>query len=986
LLPKGTLPSNISLPREFHIRGTAKGYADNLNADLNLRSTSGNAHVIAAVDMRRKGAELYNVRADLQQLQLGQILGNKDLGVVTANISAKGQSFDFERGNAVVSGNVQTLYYNGYTYHNMNLNGRLNRGAYNVSLDSKDPNANAYIAASGVYRQNNPTIDLKGELRKVDLQKLGFYKDPLILAGKIDANFTNINPDYLNGHLYLDNFAISDTREVYPLQQVKVEAVSTADSNSLVVNSQVLDFEMNGRYKLTQIGDALKQTIDDYYHLKGPKKRVAPNQHFTFTGKVKDDDLIRKFVPELKSFATIDLSGNFDADTHSLRVHAGIPQVIYGSNEINDAVLDVNSNGALNYSFTARELKSESLALNKLSAAGAVQNDVITYEVTTKDDKDATQYLIAGNAKSLGDITEVSLDEQGLVLNYSNWTVAPGNQLRISSRGIVADNFAISHNGSRIALQSETQNPAGPLDVAIENFKIETIAEIVRKDSLPAAGTINGTAQLRNLTGNMTFNADMNISDLRVYGSAVGDVRAKVANKTADILAADIRLTGNNNDASITGDYNTKASSFDLDLDLRRLQMASLQGFTGKAIQNAEGYLSGHLDVTGSTKQPNIRGALKFNDVGLEITETGSNFRHINDEVRFTGRGIEFNRFRLKDPDGNALVINGAILTTDYSDFNFALTARANDFKVVDSEKDNDKLMYGVLAIDADLRIGGDLDLPKVDGTLAVTDKTDFTFVLPQTSPTLQDRQGIIEFIDKDQVALNQTLKADSLSGTADVRGLDVSVNIDIVKEAKISLLIDKANGDFVKLQGTAQLTGGIDPSGKTTLVGVYEVEEGAYELSVSALRRKFDIQKGSTITWTGEPTAADVDVTAVYRTETAPLDLVQQQLAGLSNAEINQFKQRIPFYANLKLGGELMKPVIDFDITMDDKNPNVPTNVLDLTEAKLEQLRTEPSELNKQVFALLLLNRFVGENPFDSETGLSLGSMAGQSGSRILS
>jgi hypothetical protein len=35
----------------------------------------------------------------------------------------------------------------------------------------------------------------------------------------------------------------------------------------------------------------------------------------------------------------------------------------------------------------------------------------------------------------------------------------------------------------------------------------------------------------------------------------------------------------------------------------------------------------------------------------------------------------------------------------------------------------------------------------------------------------------------------------------------------------------------------------------------------------------------------------------------------------------------------------------------------------------KLTQLRQQPDELNKQVFALLLLNRFIGENPFASES-----------------
>ena len=44
-------------------------------------------------------------------------------------------------------------------------------------------------------------------------------------------------------------------------------------------------------------------------------------------------------------------------------------------------------------------------------------------------------------------------------------------------------------------------------------------------------------------------------------------------------------------------------------------------------------------------------------------------------------------------------------------------------------------------------------------------------------------------------------------------------------------------------------------------------------------------------------------------------------------------------------------------------------------------------SELNKQVFALLLLNRFIGENPFASESGgATAESLARQSASKILS
>lgn len=989
LVPKNIIPSNIALPSNMSIKGTAKGTTKVVDANLNLYSTSGNASVVAKVDMRRKNRELYDVKANLQGLQIGRIIKNKDIGSVTAQIYAKGESFDFKNANADLKGHVASAVYKGYRYQNMNLTGKIRRGAYNIILNSKDPNANMQLTASGIYNEKNPTVKVNGNILKLDLNKLGFYKDQMILAGKIDGDFTNLDPDHLNGYLNLKDFAFSDTKEIYPVQEINLKASSTADSTNIIFNSQIADVELRGKYRLTQIFGALTQTINQYYQFQKPAKnqKIEAGQFFTFNAKIKNDDLIRKFVPDLKSFETINLTGNYDADSQKIEIDGQIPQVLYGENSIENATLRVtNENQALQYNLNVAALKSSSFALNKVNIGGDIAQNIINYNITTKDAKDETQFLIAGNAKSLNDITEISLNPNGLKLNYTDWTVAEGNKIQISNTGILADNFRLSNEGSEILVQSETQSLNAPLNVSLKNFKIETITELIKKDTLLARGTINGTAQLRDLTKNMTFTSDLNISDLIVYENPVGNLAVKVNNTSPNILNADIALSGNNNDVKILGDYNTSSSTFDLNMAINQLQMKSVQGFSMNAITNTEGYISGNLKITGTTAQPNILGKVKFNDAGLEIAKTGSDFRKLNDEIDFTSRGIEFNDFKINDKDGNSMNIDGQILTQTYRDFAFNLDLNAKDFKVVNSEKSNEAIMYGVLSIDAALQVRGNLDLPKVDGRLAVADNTDFTFVLPQSSPTLQEREGIVEFIDQDQVALNKTIKADSLNSQTRIKGMDVNVNIELSKEAKLSLLIDKANGDFVKLQGEAELTGGIDPSGKTTLVGVYEVESGSYEMSVSLLKRKFDIQKGSTITWTGEPTTATLDITAIYKTETAPIDLVEQQLSGEDAATLNQFKQRIPFNTLLKMQGELLKPVITFDITTDEKNNAVSSTVTDIVDQKLTQLRTQESEMNKQVFALLLLNRFIGENPFESGAGLSGEMMARQSVSKILS
>ncbi len=63
-----------------------------------------------------------------------------------------------------------------------------------------------------------------------------------------------------------------------------------------------------------------------------------------------------------------------------------------------------------------------------------------------------------------------------------------------------------------------------------------------------------------------------------------------------------------------------------------------------------------------------------------------------------------------------------------------------------------------------------------------------------------------------------------------------------------------------------------------------------------------------------------------------------------------------------------MLKPDISFDINLPSEDSvqfNVSSEVTELVGARLTQLKSQPSELNKQVFALLLLNRFVAENPF---------------------
>jgi translocation and assembly module TamB len=159
-----------------------------------------------------------------------------------------------------------------------------------------------------------------------------------------------------------------------------------------------------------------------------------------------------------------------------------------------------------------------------------------------------------------------------------------------------------------------------------------------------------------------------------------------------------------------------------------------------------------------------------------------------------------------------------------------------------------------------------------------------------------------------------------------------------------------------------------IDRSGKMSLTGAYHLDDGSYLVSLrSVVKRKFDILSGSTIIWDGDPLGAKISINAKHTVRTSPYDLVAGQMSGLSESESAGYKQRYPFWVMLKLRGEILHPSISFEIQLPPEEKDVLGGALN---QKLTMLNEDESALNKQVFALLVLGRFVQENPFQSEWG----------------
>ncbi|RZJ59431.1 MAG: translocation/assembly module TamB, partial [Flavobacterium sp.] len=247
-LPKGTLPANIQLPASFAAKASIKGGMTNFNANVNLVSSYGKANVKAKFDQRRKGAEKYDADAELINFDLGSLIKNDSIGRISLKAKVKGTGLDTKTANAVLKAALVKAEFNGYTYRDLNVNGKINNGTFAATAGMEDPNLDFTLEANGGFKGKYPNGKIKLNVDIADLNKLNLHAGPMKLRGNVDADITDANPDNLNGTVSLHHFMFNNGENEFALDSVNVIAVSTPDKNSIVLKSQIANAVIEGKY------------------------------------------------------------------------------------------------------------------------------------------------------------------------------------------------------------------------------------------------------------------------------------------------------------------------------------------------------------------------------------------------------------------------------------------------------------------------------------------------------------------------------------------------------------------------------------------------------------------------------------------------------------------------------------------------------------------------------------------------------------------
>ncbi|TCJ17739.1 hypothetical protein EPD60_06005 [Flaviaesturariibacter flavus] len=968
--------AQMDLPETFNVSGTVSGNMNSVSTNLAMATDYGNVNLDGSFRNIMDPAKLsYNIRSlRTRSIRLDKILrGKSPVGTLTGNFRVTGSGTTPATMKATFSGSVPSIVYNKYNYKNIRLDGSLNGSNFSVKTDIRDPNIDLNLTAKGNYETMR--MHVNGFIDSVKTQPLGFTTQPLVFRGKLDAQVNELTADYLDANVLLTQalFVSGTTRA--PVDSLSLVAGHSGAEQFMRLRSDFANADLNGRYRFSDLGYIIQNNIQPYFGV-GDRYKAQTVQPYDITFRLDAENapIFKALVPGLSFNQPLHAEGSL-ATGRGINAKVNAPDLAFGTTAFSGLNLAVTTTpqGLQLTGDLSRFSNGSTMNIYNSRVTATVRNNVIDFNVGVNDKGNVAKYRLGGvlTQPTPGTYT-LSLRPDSLLLNYQAWTISGGNQLIVTPTSIGASNFVLSREGQSIALNS-TAGPGSPLNVQFTNFRIGTITGFLRSDSLLADGTINGGAIFRNLPKNPLFTSDLTISDLSFQRDTIGNVALRVNNATGDRYIADINITGRGNDVALTGTMIPQAGGpigLDLNLDVRALQLQTLRGALQSFITDASGTITGGARIQGTTAAPKVAGNLRFNNTSISTVALGGPLRIDNEELRVTENGFRFDNFTIRDSANNALNLNGNVATSNFINYNFDLDATARNFRALNTQKKNNSLYYGQLYLNTNLHIGGTEAAPVVDGNLAVNEGTLFTIVIPQRDPGVVSREGVVEFVDFSNPGVDSFFLAgaDSLNRTK-VKGMDVSVNIDINKAASFNVIVDVAQGDLLNLKGTGNLNAGIDPSGKITLTGSYIIDEGAYQFSLNFLRRRFTVDRGSKITWLGEPTSAQLDVTGRYEANTAPLDLVEQQVPEQSQR--NYFLQKLPFQILLELRGELLKPELTFDIQLpNDRNYTVAGDVLSVVNTRLAQLRQEPSELNKQVFAVLLLNRFVGDNPFASSGG----------------
>ncbi|GEM_PF-2815502 len=979
LLPDTLLPGNLQVPDTFDISSKLKGEINDLNGNLAIRSSMGDADFSGHFKTGPENDNLYlNGDLEVEKFHLGHLLKNDQLGRVSMNVNFDGSGYEFESVNVDVNGEIKLLEYKEYAYKDIALDGNIDGQAYQGNLSISDSNLKFNFDGLVDMNDSIPKFDLEFNLDHANLQAMNFTKDEVIVHAIVKTEIETDASNHINGSLDVRDVRVIKNGTYYSVDSLLFASINQEQETNVTIDSDILQASLEGNIDILKMPKIIREHLDRYFKEENVQQDSLQkiDQQFTFSINLRKQEMLTEvLLPGIEYINISAIEGHFNNQENELVATVDIPQLKYKDLEIDSLVLNVETgdkeiNGNLSWAL----LKNNLLHVADLELEAVSQDQVLDLLLSIPSKEEEESLQLGANVQREEGIYVMRLKPGTILFSGQQWKIAENNTIRFD-KNIWIENLNFRNYNSQLTIASKvSESQDSTLQVNFSDFNLANLGEPLGQDTSLISGKVNGMFSLFTSQENLSFNADLSINNLAVKGAPIGEIAINNQyNNSTNTFAIDIQRENGKAKLEGTMAYPESESPPVLDVNgnLDGLELAGFKPFFQGQLDSLQGTISGILRAKGTVQSPDLNGYLHFNKVSLTPSYTSVALLIENQEISLKGKSLQVKNFVLKDEKNGRLTLSGNVNFEEFTSYKTDMNISTKDFLVFNTEKEENDLYYGNLKISGGAGITGNPELLKIDGNISVANGSNVVYQVPGTQASVISEEGLVNYIDQDAEENSFIEKFESIledTTTTSIQGLDVSANISINDGSTLSIIVDQQTGDRLDVNGDANLSFNMPPNGDISLSGRYSITKGSYNLNFYELvKRKFDITEGSFIQWTGDPLEARLDVTTRYRIETLP--------------PVSDITKRLPFFVNLHIRGEILEPELSFDLSM----PNDVQEQYPDIYSFVQNVNGQETELNKQVFSLIVLNSFMMKSS-QPETGDMLTNTARQSLSKILS
>lgn len=989
----GKVPPVLARMQTIDLTGTIKGKLHDLGFDGMFKTGVGSLHTNIVMHKDADGTHSYSGSLVSPDFNLGVLMADeKKFGVADFNIELEGFNYRNQYPETRIKGIVSTFDYQQYRYENIILDGLYKDGGFNGRLALHDDNAD--IEINGIFNStlDIPAFNLEANIehfRPNELNLSDEYQDSDISLNLI-ANFTGNSIDNLNGVVSLDSLVFNAPDErAYFMDNLTVMARKNEGEKELKVQSPFMNAWVKGDFTYQTLPSSILKMVGRYLPslVSVVDTKHTTSNNFQFDIQVDNTELLEKlFHLPIEMHMPSSLKGHLNETDEHLRIEGSFPQFTYNGTLYESANLYCeNPSDQLNCTVRGSMLMKSGAMLN-ISLEANAENDNLT---TCLNWGNNTNVTYGGKVEAITRFTkndgnnspmraDIDILPTSMVLNDTLWNIHPSH-LAIDSGYVFIDNFLIARTGQYLRIDGKlTDREIDSCLVDLQSVNVKYVLDILRFDDVEFGGMATGHVHLKNVLKTPSIQTQLDVENFTLNKALLGD--ADIVGYWDDELGG-IRLDAQIEEEGIssthvTGYVSPKLKGLDLNIDADSMNLAFITPFVEGIFSDLDARVNGKARLYGPFKFLDFEGDVRARfDAKIDVLNTY--FQIKDDSIHIKSGEIAFDNLPIYDREGHRGILNGYLRHNKLKNMTYRFDVDAENLLVYDSDDMGDMTLYGRVYAIGDILVEGGNNTMNIDVALTTGPNTSFTYVSGVTTEATSNQ--FITFVDKTPKRMQDLVETDfyhytNASKVEEDEGppMDLYINmlVDATPDAQMRVIMDPVSGDHITARGSGNLQVDYYNKGNFRMFGNYIIDEGVYKLSMQEIIRKdFALQQGGSVSFSGDPYYANLDLQAVYTVNSASLsDLSTDATLNHSTVKVNCL---------MNLTGSLANPTIKFDLDL----PAV-------SEEDRELVRSATSteeQMNTQIIYLLTIGKFYthdyanNANQSNATSSLAFSTLSGQ-------